>query len=378
VEPVWNAIESVWQWILDLTAQFVMPDWGVLVGLIPVLLALLVALALLWLINRWATAGPKERGPRRRTPVTPADVHMPGPSLAPFLAAAGAFLLFMGLLLGGPALWFAIGFLVLALLYWLREATREYDRLEPASSDLPVVASDGPPAGVHVPGPSFRPLLVSLAAFVMFAGLVYGTAVLVVGVILLVLALVGWLRDARREYVLTEEADQTGHLRNAPEARFPSRAIAVGAIVVVAAFAVQSGVFSPTGSASGDSGSPAPSGAPASGEPAASAGTSAGASAAPSEVAADVTITAQGIAYTESEVTAPADKPFTIAFHNMDAGVPHNVAIHEGSPSGQELFKGDIFNGVATKVYDVPALPAGTYAFVCSVHPNMTGTLVVK
>jgi len=26
----------------------------------------------------------------------------------------------------------------------------------------------------------------------------------------------------------------------------------------------------------------------------------------------------------------------------------------------------------------VPALPAGTYAFVCSVHPNMTGTLTVK
>ena len=25
--------------------------------------------------------------------------------------------------------------------------------------------------------------------------------------------------------------------------------------------------------------------------------------------------------------------------------------------------------------YDVSALPAGPYTFVCSVHPNMTGTL---
>jgi plastocyanin len=27
--------------------------------------------------------------------------------------------------------------------------------------------------------------------------------------------------------------------------------------------------------------------------------------------------------------------------------------------------------------YDVPALPAGPYAFVCTVHPQMTGTLNV-
>jgi plastocyanin len=34
--------------------------------------------------------------------------------------------------------------------------------------------------------------------------------------------------------------------------------------------------------------------------------------------------------------------------------------------------------GPIIEIYDVPALPAGTYAFVCSVHPNMTGTLTVK
>ena len=27
--------------------------------------------------------------------------------------------------------------------------------------------------------------------------------------------------------------------------------------------------------------------------------------------------------------------------------------------------------------YKVPALPAGTYQFVCTVHPNMVGTLTV-
>ena len=28
--------------------------------------------------------------------------------------------------------------------------------------------------------------------------------------------------------------------------------------------------------------------------------------------------------------------------------------------------------------YSVPALAAGTYTFICIVHPNMTGTLTVK
>ena len=35
-------------------------------------------------------------------------------------------------------------------------------------------------------------------------------------------------------------------------------------------------------------------------------------------------------------------------------------------------------SGVATKTYDVPALKPGSYAFVCTVHSNMTGTLTVQ
>jgi plastocyanin len=92
--------------------------------------------------------------------------------------------------------------------------------------------------------------------------------------------------------------------------------------------------------------------------------------------AADVQIEARGIAYVRTAVDAPAGKSFTLAFLNSDAGVPHNVSIK--AADGTELFKGEIFPGVAAKVYDVPALPAGTYTFVCSVHPNMTGTLTAK
>jgi plastocyanin len=137
---------------------------------------------------------------------------------------------------------------------------------------------------------------------------------------------------------------------------------------------------------------PAPSGASASAAPSAAASAAPGgaASAAPSGSPAGspaasggaaetvLQLAAANIAYDQTDLTAPAGVPFQIAFTNNDAGIPHNVSIHQGSPTGTEVFKGTIFTGVATQTYDVPALPAGTYSFVCSVHPNMTGTLTVK
>jgi mono/diheme cytochrome c family protein/plastocyanin len=114
---------------------------------------------------------------------------------------------------------------------------------------------------------------------------------------------------------------------------------------------------------------PQPSSAPSS--PAASGDT--GASQAPTGTV--IKEQAFQIAFVNKELSAPADTPFQIEFENQDAGVPHNIEIKDAN--GGVVFKGEIFNGVDTKVYDIPALPAGTYPFVCTVHPNMTGTLKV-
>ncbi len=81
------------------------------------------------------------------------------------------------------------------------------------------------------------------------------------------------------------------------------------------------------------------------------------------------------IAFVNKDLSAPADVPFQIEFDNQDAGIPHNIEIKDASSA--VVFKGEIFAGPAVKTYDVPALPAGTYPFVCTVHPNMTGTLKV-
>ena len=122
---------------------------------------------------------------------------------------------------------------------------------------------------------------------------------------------------------------------------------------------------------------PVPSGAtPA---PASEAPASAPASGAPSDGGSGsgtvVKEAAYMIAFVNKDLAAPADAPFKLEFDNQDGGTPHNIAIKDAS--GTEVFKGAIFNGPAVQTYDVPALAAGDYTFVCSVHQNMTGTLKV-
>ncbi len=121
-------------------------------------------------------------------------------------------------------------------------------------------------------------------------------------------------------------------------------------------------------------------GATASGGPAASGGAAAGGggAASPSAAAlppADVSETAENISFIQTQLLGPAGHPFTLAFDNKDS-VPHNIDIKDAS--GAVKFKGEIVTGPKVVVYTVPALAAGTYGFVCDVHPSMTGTLDVK
>ena len=89
---------------------------------------------------------------------------------------------------------------------------------------------------------------------------------------------------------------------------------------------------------------------------------------------------ASAAAFDKKDLEAPANTPFVIAFSNTSPpGVPHNIAI-QNPAGGDFLFNGQpLAQPGQTVNYTVPALPPGTYTFICIVHPTtMTGTLTVK
>ncbi len=365
-------LDQLWNWFLDLTSKVVIPDWGALVALLPVGIMALIIVWLLFTVRRFRSVPPARRGKAKVIRATPAGIHMPGPSYSPVFAAIGVALLFLGLVFEGPILWLGILALVLTLLYWFVEGMRVYDHdVEPTVPALPAVIHDGPPPGVHMPGPSFRPLLGAIGTAMLMLGLVFGGWLLLAGVGALVLTLVGWLVDAVAEYRRTVDADRTGHLDSGPAPRTPALLLSGLAVLLVGATLLQTGILPPTSATGAEtpdaSGSPAPSG---SGDPSPSSGPT---SPAPE---GDVSITAQGVKFLEASITAPADTPFTIVFANLDPATPHDVAFKDGA--GAIVWKGETFPGVETRIEEVPALPAGDYTFVCTVHANMVGSATLQ
>ena len=156
-------IQQAWNSLLDFISQFVIPDWGGLIALLPVFIGIVVILFFARMIYVYATIGPSRVRAARRKPVAPGGRPHAGPDLlARSSRRSATFLLFAGIVFGGCL------------------ARRRARRARPVAArlgprglkDYDYVAETppqqvdktfiGPPPGVHVPGPTFRPLLVAL------------------------------------------------------------------------------------------------------------------------------------------------------------------------------------------------------------------------
>jgi mono/diheme cytochrome c family protein/plastocyanin len=91
-----------------------------------------------------------------------------------------------------------------------------------------------------------------------------------------------------------------------------------------------------------------------------------------------VSLVALNFAFDLKELTVPAGQPFAINLDNQDpAGVLHNVQLRDAS--GKILVDPATIDGGTKTTYLYDPLPAGTYTFICKIHPipGMTGTLTV-
>lgn len=102
--------------------------------------------------------------------------------------------------------------------------------------------------------------------------------------------------------------------------------------------------------------------------------------AASTSAGAPVAIKASGsvLKFDTDKLTAAAGS-VTIAFDNQDAGIPHNISVHEGGDAkGKTLGKTDLEAGPIKQELKLD-LTAGSYFFQCDVHPaTMKGTLTVS
>jgi plastocyanin len=400
-----NIIDQLFQ----LLQQLLLPDWSDLIRLLP---WVLIAAVLGWLVFtaiqwRRAAAPNRSRVPARlRGGAPPPGVHMPGPSRWPFVVPIGAAILLFSFVLvprdaqnnptqpvNGPL--FVIGMIVtiVAVLGWLRDAMREWRETEhgihepalavagghaaalmPGAAGGALVPSRGsamiavaaepefvavePPPGVHMPGPSPWPFFLPIAATVMLFGVIFSSILIVGGLILAVIGLGGWLRDAWKEWQSTEEVGHAVPETRDPVKAWPKRLVPIFASVIAISVLI---TLAPVGLTYLNSLTPA------------SAGPTAAAVPEVPEISAST-----AVSFETSTLVVPAGRPFDLIFHNKQEGVPHNVKLTESSAATNVLFDGEIVTGPTDITYNVPAIDEGDYYFLCQVHPNMNGTLQVR
>ncbi len=395
--------------VLQLIEQLIRPDWPSLIALVPLLFLGMIAVFLVltaWEYRRAGRRNAPRVAPRLRGGAPPPGIHLPGPSRWPFVLPIGGALILFALAVPPrdeagqvvapanlPLLGLGLLITLVAVGGWLFDAMREWRSAahagEAVAGTLPAARAPGtlhagprpadalpagavltgaeaarrepvrePPPGVHMPGPSPWPFFAPLGIALIFFGLILSWALVVGGLILAVIAAVGWYRDAGHEYRTTERVGHAVPRTRDPEQAWPRRLVpifvAVAALSVLIALAPL-GLQWLGGLAPPPPGEETPAAVP--------------------EVPEIVARTA--VSFETNLLVVPCCRDFELIFRNEHAGVPHDVAILTEA-GGEALFDGEIITGPDQITYEVPALDEGDYYFLCTVHPNMNGTVEAR
>jgi plastocyanin len=86
-------------------------------------------------------------------------------------------------------------------------------------------------------------------------------------------------------------------------------------------------------------------------------------------------IHAEALAFDVTSLAFKADEAIGVTLVNADTA-PHDFSIWQDETfSGDPLFDGENANPGETKTYAIDPIPAGEYAFKCTIHPDMKGSV---
>ena len=93
----------------------------------------------------------------------------------------------------------------------------------------------------------------------------------------------------------------------------------------------------------------------------------------------ELTVVANDLEYDTDTIVMPAGQDVSITLDNQDGGTLHNIAVYiDEDGEREEVYRGELFEGEASKTYAFTAPPAGVYLFRCDAHPDMNGVFVTR
>ena len=128
----------------------------------------------------------------------PEGVHLPPPSLFPFVMGAGLMLCAFGFVFPAELLGAGLATMLYGVIGWLLEDVRDY--ANGAGQDYPRPQTPDAPGHIHMPPPSLSPIVMGLGIMVSAFGFVFPAELLGAGLVLTVLGVVGWLSEDIRDF----------------------------------------------------------------------------------------------------------------------------------------------------------------------------------